>query len=532
MIKDLLKLFDGDLSKHLVTSLTGEVSESNKREADTFTNYEIVNEELWKNHLAGKKRIGVFPIKDKKVKWGCIDIDPRNYADYSSKKYLDIIKKYNLPLIAIKSKSGGLHLFLFFKDWTDREKASEILDTWNNKYFGSAEVFPTQDKGVNMPYFKMDATLEHAFDENGNGLLIGAFIELAKTKLCTYDNLKNIKVDSPEDESLYSEYPPCVQNLMREKWSGNHRNDMLFNVAVLKYKEHDGKISKVDMRSHLIEKNKEYFTNPMPDNEVEATVLKSISKPQDYFYKCPPRYNGLVPICDKEQCKLRKLGLNQQAPDIINEFESVEFTQDLKGMLYSFKFRGQQITVSPEDMVDEKSWKKKLLNYKIYWMNLPRPRSGPNPFELMMRSLVEMASENTSMLFEDTVEEQQYKILKEFFENHIEEDSLEKLNDGYVHIDDTNHCYFKKSTLQDFLDRRKKIFNSTQEAMRFLKCERLDYFEGIKNIWKVQLPKFVEYAKPKKKTNKQDNAISEFDNEYHTNKFRTSETKKPKTQND
>ena len=35
---------------------------------------------------------------------------------------------------------------------------------------------------------------------------------------------------------------------MREKWSGNHRNDMLFNVAVLKYKEHDGKISKVDMR--------------------------------------------------------------------------------------------------------------------------------------------------------------------------------------------------------------------------------------------------------------------------------------------
>ena len=30
----------------------------------------------------------------------------------------------------------------------------------------------------------------------------------------------------------------------------------------------------------------------MPDNEVEQTVLKSISKPQDYFYKCPPRYNG------------------------------------------------------------------------------------------------------------------------------------------------------------------------------------------------------------------------------------------------
>ena len=65
-------------------------------------------------------------------------------------------------------------------------------------------------------------------------------------------------------------------------------------------------------------------------------------------------------ICDKEQCKLRKLGLNQQAPDIINEFEEVEFNKDLKSMLYSFKFRGQHITVTPEDMVDEKSGKRNL----------------------------------------------------------------------------------------------------------------------------------------------------------------------------
>ena len=523
MIKDLLKLFDGDLSKHLVTSLTGEVSERNKKEANTFENKKPITEKIWEDHLNGKTRIGVFPIKDNQVKWGCIDIDPRNYADYSSKKYLDIIKNFKLPLVAVKSKSGGLHLFLFFKEWTPKKQASEILDDWNNKYFGSKEVFPSQEKGVNMPYFKMHATLEHAYDDNGNGLLIGAFIELAKTKLVTYETVKEIKTEEPTNDSLYSEYPPCVQNLMREKWSGDHRNDMLFNVAVLKYKEHDGKIPKADMRAHLIEKNKEYFTNPMTDNEVENTVLKSISKPQDYFYKCPPRYNGLLPICDKEQCKLRKLGLNQQAPDIINEFSNVEFTKDFKGMTYSFKFRDQTITVTPEDMVDEKAWKKKLMNYKIYWMNLPKVKTGPNPFELMMRSLVEMAVENTSMTFEDTMEEQQYKILKEFFESHIEEDTFEKLNDGYVYIDKkSNDCYFKKSTLQDFLDKRKKIFNSTQEAMRFLNCERLDYFNGAKNIWKVKLPKFVDYVKPIKEVKKQDNTLSEFDNEFHTGKFRDS----------
>ena len=65
--------------------------------------------------------------------------------------------------------------------------------------------------------------------------------------------------------------------------------------------------------------------------------------------------------------------------------------------------------------------------------------------------------------------------------------------------------------------------------MRFLNCVRIDYFNGIKNVWKVKLPKFVEYAKPKKNVKKQDDAVSEFDNEYHTNKFRTSETKGTKT---
>ena len=115
MIKDLLQLFDGDLSKHLVTSLTGEVSEANKKEANTITLYEKVNDKLWQLHLDGKKRIGVFPIKDNKVKWGCIDMI-HVIMLITHLKNVDIIKNFNLPLVAIKSKSGGLHLFLFLRN--------------------------------------------------------------------------------------------------------------------------------------------------------------------------------------------------------------------------------------------------------------------------------------------------------------------------------------------------------------------------------------------------------------------------------
>jgi len=522
MIKDLLEIFQGDPNKHLMTSLTGEVNEKGKREANCWEEKKPVTESLWQTHLDGKQRIGIFPIHEDKIKWGCIDIDPRNYKDYSSKKYIDIITNYKLPLIPVKSKSGGLHLFIFFKEWTNLKEASAVLDDWNNKYFGSSEVIPPQKKALNMPYFKVNATSEHAFDSNGNGLLVGAFIELVKANLCDIEKIKQIKTEEPEEISLYSEYPPCVQNLMREKWAGNHRNDMLFNVGVLIQKEHDGNISPTDLGEKLLEKNKEVFTSPLNDREVTATVLKSLTKNKEYFYKCPPRYNGLVPICNKEECKKRKLGLNkeEQVPDLINEFKEIKFTKELKSITYSFKFKDQEIYLNPEDMKDEKSFRVKLLNYKIFWKTLPRVKNGLQLFELLMSNLVERAEENENLKFEETLTEEQYNILKGFFESHVEEDAAEKLKDKYVTIDkDDGMCYFKKSTLTSFLDKGKRIFNNTQEALNLLGCERVEYYKKQKNVWKVKMPDFVNYRDIKKKTPKGKEPVSELEDEYHTGKF-------------
>ena len=117
MIKDLLELFQGDPSQYLTTVLTGTVDERGKHEAKCTTVHEPVTEDIWDKHIKGEIRIGIRPEKEDLVKWGCIDIDPRSYKDYASKKYLDIIKNNNLPLVPTRSKSGGLHLFIFLKDW-------------------------------------------------------------------------------------------------------------------------------------------------------------------------------------------------------------------------------------------------------------------------------------------------------------------------------------------------------------------------------------------------------------------------------
>ena len=113
-MQKLFDLFKGNSDSYIKSSVTGELDDRGKR----ITSYTTVNEPVttkqWKEHLSGKIRIGFKPEQNGKCMWGCIDVDPNSYKNYSQKKYVDIIKNYKLPLVAVKSKSGGLHIFVFF----------------------------------------------------------------------------------------------------------------------------------------------------------------------------------------------------------------------------------------------------------------------------------------------------------------------------------------------------------------------------------------------------------------------------------
>lgn len=110
MHKELLSLFRGDDSRYLKSSLTGEDDERGKKQANYITVHEPVTEDIWKQHLEGTLRLGLKPEVEDQCKWGCIDVDPNNYKDYSEKKYVEIIKKYNLPFVPVKSQIGRAHV--------------------------------------------------------------------------------------------------------------------------------------------------------------------------------------------------------------------------------------------------------------------------------------------------------------------------------------------------------------------------------------------------------------------------------------
>ena len=71
--------------------------------------------EVYEKHLQGDKALGICNIDtNNQVLFGCIDID--SYK--SASKLVGVVQaiySYSIPLIPCRSKSGGLHLFLFLQ---------------------------------------------------------------------------------------------------------------------------------------------------------------------------------------------------------------------------------------------------------------------------------------------------------------------------------------------------------------------------------------------------------------------------------
>ena len=87
--------------------------ENGKKKPVYRWNYEELTADIYQSHLEGKLSIGIQPCNENsEVKFGVIDIDPKDYDSFDKKFFLEKIQEYSLPLIPVTSKSGGLHLFI------------------------------------------------------------------------------------------------------------------------------------------------------------------------------------------------------------------------------------------------------------------------------------------------------------------------------------------------------------------------------------------------------------------------------------
>ncbi len=279
----------------------------------TITN-KLVTMAEYKEHLLGHQGLGIIPINDdNKCKFAVIDID---VYDQSFKAYLDAIEQHNFPLVPFYSKSGGLHIYIFFKTYVKVKDAVDRLKLIS-RIMGitlfvkqhkneSLEIFPKQLKlvngqvgnWINLPYYKADKP-KQGLIKDGTIASFNEALSIIQTKLTSIEEIDVLLDDLP-----YNDAPPCLQTLsllnMLDENSG--RNNYLFSFGVYLKKKDENYFEQEVME---INNN---LNNPLDVKEVENTVLSSLRK-KDYTYKCT--VSPCLDVCDKKVCQTRKYGIGK-----------------------------------------------------------------------------------------------------------------------------------------------------------------------------------------------------------------------------
>jgi hypothetical protein len=262
MVDEFIKLFsgyDGDFGIADMSSAKLDV-ERNKLKPDYEWAGRPIASSDYQDHINGKISIGIQPCKlNKTAQFGCIDIDPKNYSNFKVENYLALFQQYNLPLVPLLSKSGGLHCYIFLTEPIPTIDLIEALKAFLLPLGlkPTTEVFPKQkelkkdEKGdikpgnfINLPYYDNGQSNRYAIDKNNSKLSLEQFIKFANESKITREKLealveethKNILVGTNPE---FSDGPPCLA-LCSKKKLDDGRDRFMYNYMVFakkKYKD-------------------------------------------------------------------------------------------------------------------------------------------------------------------------------------------------------------------------------------------------------------------------------------------------------
>ena len=281
---------------------------------------------LWEQHLAGKRPLGVVPIMDDSTcVWGSIDIDEYNID------LLEVVARVEnakLPLVPCRSKSGGMHLFMFTSAPVSAGRMQETLRSLAASLgFEGSEIFPKQtnieqgDFGnwLIAPYFggtfgdKLQ--YQHGLKKSGAEQTATEFLSYAEKMRVTAEQMTGLVKKNKSSEASarskshrvasdpsapFGDGPPCLQLLSASGFPEGGRNNALFHIGVYLKKAYPE-----DWKKRLEDDNQKYMRPPLPFEEV-LSVQKQLEK-KEYLYKCKDQ--PMASYCDKVTCLSRSHGV-------------------------------------------------------------------------------------------------------------------------------------------------------------------------------------------------------------------------------
>lgn len=260
---------------------------------------ERVGPQEYKAHLEGEMGLGLVPVReDHTCRFAAIDIDD-DEIDHG-KLYQEVARR-KLPLAVCRSRSGGAHLYAFFREpGLAAEIVRPLLSSWANDLgYKWDAVFPKQEavsenrpgNWINLPYFHADKTVRYAVGKDG-ALTLAQFL----SNIDWYDEVRGTSILN----FAVATRPPCLEKLAVLKVAKGARNNGLFNWAVFYRKS-----SPDDWKEKTREANKKYMVPPIEFQEVQA-ILRSLET-RAYEYLCDQE--PIQPHCDRKLCLTLPFGV-------------------------------------------------------------------------------------------------------------------------------------------------------------------------------------------------------------------------------
>lgn len=429
------EVFMGLTRAHGEYEINGERADG-KKQGRAKTVREDVTLDKWEAHISGTKSLGIIPINDEsKCRFGAIDVDTYDGLDFTEiNAKLD---KYNLPLFPCKSKSGGVHLYLFTKEWVPaammQGKLKEIAAGLG---FGGCEIFPKQthilaERGdigqwINMPYFGKTRWC--------NEMPHQTFIDRVKGAWLSEDQLERLVVPVVAQE--FEDGPPCLQHLSTQGFPAGTRNNGLFNIAVYCRKKNPD-----NWQADLEQYNVKLMDPPLASTEVQG-VVKSASR-KDYHYTCSRA--PIAPYCNAAVCKLRKFGLDgaNDMPAIhsLTKFNTTPplWFLDVEG--------GGRLELDTDDLQNQRRFQRRCMEK----LNIMPNKMNDNAWTKLINHLFENLTIIDAPADASPVG-QLFEHIERFCTGRVQAKNRDELLLGKPWTEDNRH-YFRMADLMAYLDR-------------------------------------------------------------------------------
>lgn len=482
---EFLDLFAGRSDMYGVMTLSGVIAPNGKVEkSKPLYIEELVTAELWSNHLNGKGPpdvgIGIIPIRpiSNDVKWAAIDIDPPEYKTDPS-VWVDVLQKISkrkFPLCAWLSKSGGLHLTIHFKNWTNASVARNIVQYYASQLgVGGSEIFPKQVKlgesghgtWLNMPMF---GDKRQMITEQGLLGAIDAVIQMKHKRINASEcGISSSNVNAGKEP--YPEGPPCINSLLIEHEGvipNGMRNTMFMNVAVMMHKVYG---------DALVEPLKTFNQNNLAKAPGElqalsdAEVDKAIRGARDigYNYQC-----SAVPLCNhcnRSLCLTRKHGIGGYMEGMIVPGTVTR----MGGEPYQWKFT---VTCAEEELTCSTNVLLNVARYREFVFERTGVMVTPEVKQAQWLGMVQSATENHAFeepSFETTIAGRLWAIFTDWLDKRSTANEKADILRGLV-WKEKGHYWFQWKHFERELERVKFRDLSMTQIGRILRekfaCER------------------------------------------------------------